>query len=121
MAEGRPASHEIEVVRRLIEGVRGGQAQDPIVLAEAQERGFGALMSLEAQLQRAQRARRDSTAMPAGAAGDEEELTAAIRELSDALAELRDLTCPPGGPSRAGYGFVLPGPAVPRHGRHTQS
>jgi hypothetical protein len=128
MAESRPASREIEVVRQLILSVRAGQAQDPIMLAEAQERGFGALIALEAQLQRAQRAQRASSAgsadaqMLAHVAGTElHELTDAIHELSDVLTELRDLARPADGPSRVGYGFVLPGRRVPRAPRPTQT
>ncbi len=132
MAESRPASREIEVVRQLIRSVRAGQAQDPIVLAEAQERGFGALMSLEAQLQRAQRAASGSADVQVHGAADGEvvahsaaaelqELTDAIRGLSDVLTELRDLSSPAGGPSRVGYGFVLPGRRVPRGRRPMQA
>ncbi len=120
MAESRPASREIEVVRQLIRSVRASLAQDPIVLADAQERGFGALMSLEAQLQRAQRAASGS-ADAHSAAGELQELTGAIHELSDVLTELRDLTSPAGGPSRVGYGFVLPGRRVPRGRRPMQA
>lgn len=134
MAESRPASREIEVVRQLICSVRARQAQDPIVLAEAQERGFGALMSLEAQLQRAQRAASgsadvqvvahgaaDGEVVAHSAAAELQELTDAIRELSDVLTELRDLSSPAGGPSRVGYGFVLPGRRVPRGRRPMQA
>jgi len=124
MAESRPASREIEVVRQLIRSVRAGLAQDPIVLAEAQERGFGALMSLEAQLQRAQRAASgsaDAQVVAHSAAAELQELTGAIHELSDVLTELRDLTSPAGGPSRVGYGFVLPGRRVPRGPRPMQA
>lgn len=124
MAESCPASREIEVVRELIDSLRAGEAQDPARLAEAQERGFGALMTLEAQLQRAQRVGHESTAPPATASrGDawRHELKDAIHELARALTELRDLACPSGGPSRVGYGFVLPGRAVRPAGRPAQS
>ena len=38
----------------------------------------------------------------------------AIRALSEALTELRRLAGPEEGPSRVGYGFVLPGRAITR-------
>jgi hypothetical protein len=126
MAERTPVSREIEIVRQLIESVRARQAQDPIVLAEAQERGFGVLMALEAQLQRAQRgqrAPRDATDSPVVAPGvdaERQDLMDAIGELSAALSELRDLASP-AGPSRVGYGFVLPGRRVGRAGRPTRA
>jgi hypothetical protein len=124
MSESRPASREVEIVRQLIESVRAGQAQDPIVLAEAQERGFGALMALEAQLQRAQRPPRDSTDAPMVAPDAEverQELREAIGELTGVLTELRDLATAAGGPSRVGYGFVLPGRRVARARPPTQA
>jgi hypothetical protein len=124
MAESRPASREIEVVRQLIEDVRGGRAQDPVVLAEAQERGFGVLMALEAQLQRAQRAPVDATDGPReapGAGAEGRALRDAIGELASALTELRSLASPADGPSRVGYGFVLPGRRVARFRRPTQA
>jgi hypothetical protein len=112
MGGSHSSSGEIEVVRKLIRGVRAGQAQDPIALAEAQERGFGALMSLEAQLQRAQRTLPGTPDMPLAppdTRAEIQELMDAVAELSDALTELRGLASPKGGPSRVGYGFVLPG------------
>jgi hypothetical protein len=124
MAESCPASHEIDVVRQLIDAVRAGQAQDPIALAEAQERGFGVLMSLEAQLQHAQRGSGGSTQVPvvAPSAGAElQELKNALAELADAITELRELACPAGSPSRVGYGFVLPGRSAARARRGTQA
>jgi hypothetical protein len=66
---------------------------------------------MEAELQRAKRdAGRPATELAEGEdpARRVNELMHAISELSDALTELRDLVSPPGGPSRAGYGFVLP-------------
>lgn len=106
------SSGEIEVVRELIRGVRAGQAQDPIALAEAQERAFGVLMSLEAQLQRVKRTPPGTPEMPLAppdTRGEVQGLMDAIAELSDALTELRGLASPEEGPSRVGYGFVLPG------------
>jgi hypothetical protein len=115
MGESRPASHEIDIVRQLISALRAGHAQDSVALADAQERGFGVLMSLEAQLQRAQRGG-GSTQVPAvapGAGAELQELKDAIAELADALTELREVASPAGGPSRVGYGFVLPGRGGP--------
>ncbi len=106
------SSGEIEVVRELIRRVRAGQALDPIALAEAQERGFGVLMALEAQLQRVKRTPPGTPAMPLAPPdrrAEVQELMDVIAELSDALTELRGLASPQGGPSRVGYGFVLPG------------
>jgi hypothetical protein len=115
MGGSQSSSGEIEVVRKLIRRVRAGQAQDPIALAEAQERAFGVLMSLEAQLQRVKRASPGTPEMPLAPPGMRMEvhgLMDAIAELSDALTELRGLASPEGGPSRVGYGFVLPGPPM---------
>ncbi|MGA9860431.1 MAG: hypothetical protein WBQ18_21380 [Solirubrobacteraceae bacterium] len=102
-------------MRQLIASVQAGQAQDPIALTEAQERGFGVLMSLEAQLQRARRRPPEPGDPPVGSPDAEVKIKAladAIAELSDALTELRGLARPGGGPSRVGYGFVLPAPNV---------
>jgi putative intracellular protease/amidase len=124
MAESHPALREIETVRQLIDSVRAGEVQDPIVLSEAQERGFGALMSLEAQLQRTQRAHGEAAAalvVAPGGQGERQALTEAIHELAHVLTELRDLASPAGGPSRVGYGFVLPGSRVTRARRPTQA
>lgn len=120
MAERRSSSRETEVVRQLIGSIRAGHPQDPIALAEAQERGFGLLMSMEAELQRAERAARD-TAGPSpssgAAAARVDELMDSISELTDALTELRSIAGPGDGPSKVGYGFVLPSAAPPRAGR----
>lgn len=117
MAESRFSSGEIEAVRELIRKVRAGQAQDPITLAEAQERGFGVLMSLEAQLQRAQRTTLgtgDVRLVSPETRAETQELMDAIIALTEALTELRGLSSPEGGPSRVGYGFVLPRPSTAR-------
>jgi hypothetical protein len=122
MGGSRSSSSEIEVLRQLICGIRAGQAQDPIALAEGQERGFGLLMSLEAQLQRARRGSREVAGAvqlaPPDVATEVQELMDAIAHLSAALTELRALVSPEGSPPRVGYGFVLPSRRTPRVRRH---
>ena len=115
MAERGSSSGEIENVRLLITSIRDGHRQDPVALAEAQERGFGQLMSLEVELQRAKRAASDAAGSSAEGHADAlvGEHMHAISELSDALTELRDISCPSDGPSKVGYGFVLPARARP--------
>ena len=71
------------------------------------EAGFGALIGLEAELSRVQRA--GYAAEPDARAAAVAELRASITELRDALTDLRTLAVPPG-TARVGYGFVLPAP-----------
>ena len=64
------------------------------------ERGFAALMGLQADLQRL----RSAPDAPAEVIAAQQEGIATLRE---ALTVLRTLSSPPG-PVRVGYGFVLP-------------
>jgi hypothetical protein len=103
--EQRPVSSPseyIEVLNQMSVSVRAGLSQDPIAFAEAQERAFGLLMSMEANLGRAQR----DGDNPARA----RELMDSIAALRGALNELRSVSGE-AGQSRIGYGFVLPGQA----------
>lgn len=94
----------VGILERLIFLARAGIAQDPLELAEVQERGFALLVSLEASLQRV----RKPSATPDGANSPEaEELRKSIVTLREALTELRVVSDAQGEP-RIGYGFVLP-------------
>jgi VIT1/CCC1 family predicted Fe2+/Mn2+ transporter len=108
-----PDVDELSVLRGMLARLRAGERLDSHGVERALEAGFGALMGLEAELARAQRA---------GATGERPEthaaamadLKARIDELREALTDLRTLAVAPG-EARVGYGFVLPGE---RHGRH---
>ncbi|HEY2319760.1 MAG TPA: hypothetical protein VGH67_15745 [Solirubrobacteraceae bacterium] len=94
---------DLEPLRRMSERIRGGDTPPQTEIEQALEAGFGRLIGLEAELGRARPAQAPG---PMGAVA--EELLREICELRDALTELRTLSGPPG-PSRIGYGFVLPG------------
>jgi hypothetical protein len=89
--------------------LRGGDSPSRRQIEQTLERGFGKLMQLEAELQRPRAATR-AAAEPETEA-DQNELEEAIAALREALTVLRILSSPPG-PSRIGYGFVLPPRAV---------
>jgi len=96
-----PSMQMVYVLGRMSARARAGDIQDPIALAEAQERGFGVLIAQEAQLQRV-------LAASGGAESAEaQSLQDSIATLREALAELRRVL---GGDRRseATYGFVLP-------------
>lgn len=95
--------------------LRAGQHLDPHEVERALESGFGALIGLEAELSRVQRAVAaehagvQAAAERAGAhAAASADLKLRIDELREALTDLRTLAVAPG-ESRVGYGFVLPG------------
>jgi hypothetical protein len=98
---------QIQLLEQLSERMRSGNQPDRMEIDGALERGFGRLISLEAELQRvvnrADRAGREERAA---------ELRHAIEILREALNELRTQSSPPG-PPRIGYGFVLPESRVP--------
>jgi hypothetical protein len=98
-------SAQIGALQRMTACARACKCQDPMEVQEALERGFGLLMSLEAQLQRRQRIDPPTDVL---AAAGPEDLLGSITALRDALTELRQLSSHSDEP-RAGYGFVLPG------------
>jgi hypothetical protein len=105
-------AQQIEILKQMSVRARAGQTEDPIKVAETQERGFGMLMSMEAQLQDIRR--RARAANRAGAPPDPPEaqdLLASIAALRDALTELRGLAGDD--QSKIGYGFVLPDCGTP--------
>ena len=87
--------------------LRAGQRLDSREVERALEAGFGALIGLEAELARAQRAGA-AAERPEARAAAIADLKARIDELREALTDLRSLAVPPG-EARVGYGFVLPG------------
>jgi hypothetical protein len=100
-----PVDH-VAVLRGMSVRIRAGEPTDPHELERALEAGFGALIALEAELSRLQRASGDT--------GRDAQVIGHIEALHHALIEVRKLAVPPG-ESRVGYGFVLP---APRHQRH---
>ena len=92
--------------------LRAGQHVDSHEVERALEAGFGALIALEAELSRVQRAgalgRPETVGRPEAQAAASADLRARIDELRETLTDLRTLAVGPG-ESRVGYGFVLPG------------
>lgn len=105
-----PLDH-VAVLRGVSLRLRAGEPTEPHEIERALEAGFGALIALEAELSRLQRASGD-TGRDAEAAA---ELIGHIEALHDVLIEVRELAVPPGA-SRVGYGFVLPAPRHETHG-----
>lgn len=93
---------QIRLLEQLSEQMRSGNRPDRLEVDGALERGFGRLISLEAELQRV--ANRPD---PAGRDERVGQLRDAIELLRAALNTLRTRSSPPG-PPRIGYGFVLP-------------
>ena len=99
------------MLRGMAADLRAGERVNSPEVERRLEAGFGALIGLEAELARVQRASRpEPAAQPAASAS----LKHRISELRDALTDLRTLAVQPG-ESRVGYGFVLPG-----HQQHLQ-
>lgn len=97
-----PSTQQVHALEQLSERMRSATPPDRFEIEGALERGFGRLIALEAELQRA-------IQCGDGAASDQRirELRLTIDILRDALNELRTQSSPPG-PPRIGYGFVLP-------------
>jgi hypothetical protein len=100
-----PNADELSVLRGMTRRLRAGEHLDMHGVERALEAGFGALIGLEAELSRVQRA--GYAAQPDARAAAVGELNASITKLRDALSDLRTLAVPPG-EARVGYGFVLP-------------
>jgi hypothetical protein len=92
--------HTVEIISAQL---RSGEGPGRAPVEGVLERGFGRLMVMEAELQRA-RAGGSLSEADRMAVARLQHLIAALR---DALTELRTLSSPPG-PPRIGYGFVLP-------------
>jgi hypothetical protein len=105
--------HEIETIERLSARLEVGDRPGTLEADQALERGFGRLMSLKAHLRElgGQEGVREHRADPAIA-----ELDRWVARLTDVLTDLR-LHLNPGGASRIGYGFVLPGQRRQPHTR----
>ena len=100
-----PRDDESDVLRDMAARLRAGERPNLHEVERRLEAGFGALIGLEAELARVQRASAREEAAARAAAGAD--LMHRIGELREALSDLRTLTVPPG-ESRVGYGFVLP-------------
>jgi hypothetical protein len=98
---------QIHLLEQLSARIRSGSNPERLEVDGALERGFGRLISLEAELQRVMKSAEDS-----GKAERTSEMRHAIEILREALSELRAQSSPPG-PPRIGYGFVLPGAPSP--------
>lgn len=89
-------------LQSMSESIRAGREPGRVEVEQALERGFGALVQLEARLQNVRRA---------GASGSEpsseDVLENSIGHLRDALTELQTLTSAET-PPQVSYGFVLP-------------
>ena len=95
-----PHDDELSMLGSVTARMRSGEHLPRRQVEVTLERGFAALMGLEADLQR----------LRAGGDTPAEAITAlqeAIATLREALTVLRTLSSPPG-PPRVGYGFVLP-------------
>lgn len=91
---------ELSLLGNVTARMRSGEDLPARQVEVTLERGFAALMGLEADLQRL----RSGSDPPAEAIAALQEAIATLRE---ALTVLRTLSSPPG-PPRVGYGFVLP-------------
>jgi hypothetical protein len=109
-----PRVGDLSMLRSMSARLRAGERIDRHEVERALEAGFGALIGLEAELSRVQRA--GSGEQPEAAAAARADLKARIDELREALTDLRTLAVPPG-ESRVGYGFVLPGQSEGLHAR----
>jgi hypothetical protein len=98
---------QIHLLEQLSERIRSGNDPERLEVDRALERGFGRLISLEAELQRVMKGAEDS-----GKAERISEMRHAIEILREALNELRAQSSPPGPPPK-GYRFVLPGSPSP--------
>jgi hypothetical protein len=94
----------IEMLGSISSRLRAGERLRTREVEQALERGFGLLMTFEADLQRALNASAE-----AGEPGtsEVEALRGAITKLRRPLIDLRTLSSPDG-QSKVGYGFVLP-------------
>jgi hypothetical protein len=101
--EASQVREQVQVVKSISAQLRSGEAPGRVAVEGVLERGFGRLMGMEAELQRAHR----DTSAPDGNGRDVAGLQRSIAALRDALTDLRTLSSPPG-PPRIGYGFVLP-------------
>jgi hypothetical protein len=100
---GHPQSLDIVgEITRLAARMRAGEVPPGLELEHVLERGFGSLIHLEAQLQKAKRAAGDAASMAQADA-----LQHQIDILRDALIDVQALSTTEG-PPRNGYGFVLP-------------
>lgn len=106
MADDPPHLHDDDLDRLLSMTMRIREARraDPNEVEPALEKGFAALIGLEAELSRRQARARSGSEDDAAAAI---EVKARIEALRDALTDLRTLSVPPG-EARIGFGFVLP-------------
>jgi hypothetical protein len=109
-SEPNQYDEQIQLLDRLSTSFRSGATPERLEVDEALERGFGRLIGLEAELQRA----RGNGSAPDESLSPVADLEHSIAVLSCALTELRTLSSPPGSP-RIGYGFVLPA-----HGRRSR-
>jgi hypothetical protein len=96
----------IDTLERLSARIEAADSPSRLEVEQALEAGFGCLMGYEVQLQRERGRSSESDATKAS----DVELLRQTEMLRAALTRLRTLSSPPG-PSRVGYGFVLPKPA----------
>jgi hypothetical protein len=96
------AAH-IDRLERLSSRIGTADPPSRLEVEQALEAGFGCLMGYEVQLQRVRGRSQDLDATEASHA----ELLGEAEMLRAALTQLRTLSSSPG-PSRIGYGFVLP-------------
>jgi hypothetical protein len=115
--EAAQVIEQVHAIENMSAQLRLGEAPGRVEVEGVLERGFGRLMGLEAELQRARgrspsgenAENAENAANGANGANGEavQELMGSITVLRAALTELRTLSSPPG-PPRIGYCFVLP-------------
>jgi hypothetical protein len=93
----------VACLERLSARISRGETPPRLEIEQALEAGFGSLIALEAELQRAKRPSKGSDRAEATC----DEVLRQIERLSTALTQLRTVSSSPG-QARVGYGFVLP-------------